>query len=81
MTNASNENQTALAAASAVAVGDYNAQVGLVNAGSQSVQSVSQAVSSMSNINAPKTESPFTTFMNSMTKLGTSYINSPFQIQ
>lgn len=80
MATASTENQVALNAAAGVAVGGFNTQANLINTGASSIQSVAQAVSSMSGINVPKKSNPFETFMNSITRVGTAYVQSPFTL-
>lgn len=78
ISSASQENQAALATAAGVAVGGYNAQGTMLNTSASSIQSVSQAVASMSEINVPQRQSPFDTLMQSATRLGTAYIQSPY---
>lgn len=78
ISSASQENQAALATAAGVAVGSYQAEGTMLNTSASSIQSVSQAVASMSNINVPQRTSPFDMLMQSATRLGTAYIQSPY---
>lgn len=80
ISSASQDNQAALATAAGVAVGGYQSEANMLNTSASSIQSVSQAVASMSNINVPQRTSPFETLMQSATRLGTAYIQSPYTI-